>query len=179
MSITNDSSLEATSGGFGGGPKKVMKKADKACITRTHSQQKANATTGFTPVSNDLFASCAADHKLLMKEDDDQFFDIAVNKMTKEDIDPLVKHFQDNKINEYGIFKLAGFFVKSLKELMKIKGEAEAGIEALQTAFVHQYTHCFYDGGYDHDYLKAIVEKRCLKLEVKEEVKAEMGSMGD
>ena len=133
-------------------------------------------TTTIQPVAVDLYTRCGIEYNRWMSEDTDEFFDHAVGTMNLEKVNALVEHMDGKKTNEANMKKLAPFFLHEHTELQKVIQEAEAAKEALEAAFVHKYTYCFYeDGQYDHGYLYDLAVKRTGEHEDEEKFKLKYG----
>ena len=165
----------------GGSPKKVIKRHDKTAGTRTTSQQKLQRAAAISPIPADLYSRCGAVHTKYMTEPDDQaFFDRIVTDMQFPELVAMINRMDEKKTNETNIDKLAVFFMKPIPEIQKIVSELQVAEEALAAAFVHQYTHCFFENNqYDHNYLRQLVEAKITKIEnaaeLEEEFKARYG----
>ena len=179
--ITKESTLHLVLRVKGGSPKKVIKRHDKTAGTRVSSQQKLQAAAAISPIPADLYSRCGAEHTKYMTESDDRaFFDRIVADMQLPELVAMINRMDEKKTNETNIDKLAVFLMKPIAEIQTIVRELQVAEEALAAAFVHQYTHCFFENGqYDHNYLRQLVEDKIQRIQeasrLEEEFKAKYG----
>lgn len=150
----------------GGGPKKVIKRLEKLHTTRATSVHKLAATTSITPSAPDLYMRCSRIHAEWMATDENlDFFNHQVDNMSLESLTSLVQFMDNKKTSETTIKNFAAFFMPPIRELEQAKIESELATEALEAAFIHQYTHCFFENGkYDHHYLSNLATTKLSKL---------------
>ena len=162
LNIHNGANVYVSIAGYGGATQGKVKKADKVAVALARCQSTAQRADR-NPLPADLLAKAEKLYQEMTNDNSGRYLMGKVNVMTAPQAGALLEGLNDMTMTEKNIPKMLPFFFPEIvDELKAVKDRTGFTIEALESAFVHQFTVCYYsDEKNRYDYsLKEYVKNR-------------------